>query len=648
MSLPPSIFELLFNQSASAECLLSPAEDPVVVAISDALLRDWKGARTEIIGQRFFQAMPGGSIGDGDLAIEALRRSLALVIATGKPHSIPYRTYSVTAKHDRPGQERVLHAVSTPIVDGKGDLVGLAHRIDDLTTAARLDRALHESRREVETERSRLQAILDTIPTGLVAVDEHGQTTLENAEWKRTWAGSPSSAGNQDDNSYKGYRPKTREPISASEWPCAVSLTHGIATSGVVLDIERFDGTCGTIVVSSAPLRDETGRVVGAVAANMDISELRAAQAQLEDAYERKSDFLSMLSHELRNPLAPIRNSLRILDQVEPSSSQAQRAKVVINRQVSHLTEIVNGLLDVTRIARGKIELHHTQVDLGNLARRTAQDHQELAQQRGLQLDVNVPREPVWILGDETRLAQAIGNLLSNASKFTPTGGQLTVTVSRHADHAFVSVQDSGVGIEPDLLDRIFEPFTQAKQALDRSEGGLGLGLAIVKGIVELHHGSIEVTSTLDAGSEFTFMLPLAQVDSVPKAAISSKFHGQTAGGHLVLVVDDNKDAADSLAELVRLFGHEVHVAYDGPSAVELARACLPELVLCDIGLPGMDGYQVAKVLLAELHDKPMLVAVTGYSQPDDVARCLAAGFDAHVPKPADPNRIEQLIAAPN
>ena len=638
------MFELLFNQSAFSECLLSPSEDPVILAISDALLREWNRTRDQVVGQRLFQSIPVSPADDDDAPLEALRRSLAEVVETQRPHSLPYGSHPRSTSQAKPGSERVLKGVSTPIFDGKGDLVCIAHRVDDVTTASRLDRALRESRREVEAERSRLQAIVDTVPTGLVAVDEHGQTTLENAEWKRTWAGTPSSAGAKDDNPYKGYRPKTREPISASEWPCALSRTQGISTRGVVLDIEKFDGTCGTIVVSSAPLRDETGRVVGAVAANMDISELRAAQARLEEAYERKSDFLSMLSHELRNPLAPIRNSLRILDQVEPSSAQALKAKVVINRQVSHLTDLVNGLLDVTRITRGKIELHPARVDLANLARRAAQDYQELARQGGLRLRVDVPDQPVVIVGDETRLAQALGNLLSNAAKFTPDGGQLSVTVRSRADYAFVSVQDSGVGIEEYMLASIFEPFTQAKQQLDRSKGGLGLGLAIVKGIVELHHGSIEVTSTVDVGSEFTLMLPLARVDSEQKAANASRYHGHKDGGHLVLVVDDNKDAADSMAELVRLFGHEVHVAYDGPTAVKVARACLPELVFCDIGLPGMDGYQVAQALLAELHRKPMLVAVTGYSQPDDVARCRAAGFDAHVAKPADPSRIEELI----
>lgn len=504
--------------------------------------------------------------------------------------------------------------------------------------------ALRESRSELEAERARLQAIIDIIPTGLIMLDENGAFVIENAEWKRTWAGSGMVNSVVAYDRYKGFRPDTGERISNEEWPCAISLKQGIPTRDVVLDIERFDGTRGTIVVSSSPLLDASGRVKGAVAANMDITEQRTTQTLLQEAHRRKDEFLEMLSHELRNPLAPILTSLYVLDRVEPGGQQAQRAREVINRQVMHLSRLVDDLLDVTRIARGKVELRRTKLDLAALVRRAAQDYYALARERGLDLVVEAGEVELVIDADETRLAQVFGNLISNAAKFTPTGGQVRLAAYKLDGRARVRVGDSGVGIAPELLPAIFEPFTQAKQELARRDGGLGLGLALVKGLVELHGGTVTVRSTPGAGTEFTVDLPLesATVSAVDEiAAPASNPGGRT---YRVLVVDDNKDAGNSLAELIRLFGHPVTVCHDGHGAIELAQNGRYDLVLCDIGLPGISGYEVAKSLRRTLDPATRLIALSGYAQPDDVMKSIDAGFDAHIAKPADLQRIERLF----
>ncbi|MCC2658669.1 MAG: hypothetical protein K0Q76_3777 [Panacagrimonas sp.] len=468
--------------------------------------------------------------------------------------------------------------------------------------------ALRDSRSELEAERSRLQAILDTIPAGLIMLDEHGAPLIENDEWKQTWTGTATLDAAPQYDRYKGFRPDTGERIADHEWPVVISLKQGNAMQDVVLDIERFDGTRGTIVVSSAPILDSAGRVKGAVAANMDISELRSTQQRLQEAHKRKDEFLEVLSHELRNPLAPIQTSLYILDRVEAGGQQAQHAKDVISRQVMHLSRLVDDLLDVTRIARGKVELRRSRLDLVALVRRTAQDYHALARERGLDLVVLPSVETLVLDADETRLAQVLGNLISNAVKFTRTGGRVTLAVCVEAGLARIRVRDSGVGIAPDLLPSIFEPFTQAKQELARGEGGLGLGLALVKGLVELHGGAVTVRSTPAAGTEFTVDLPLPRLPTVqaPDDAIASAGAGDRV--HRVLVIDDNHDAADSLAELI-------------------------------------SGYEVARSLRSILPSTARLIALSGYARPDDVKKSFESGFDAHIAKPADLQRIQRLLA---
>jgi PAS domain S-box-containing protein len=372
---------------------------------------------------------------------------------------------------------------------------------------------------------------------------------------------------------------------------------------------------------------------------------LRESERELRDADTRKNEFLAMLSHELRNPLAPIKNSLFILQHVRGDSEQLQHAEAVIERQVAHLTSLVDDLLDVTRVTRGKIRLEKQQVNLDELVGRTVEDHRDLFAKAGVKLALRPSGARLMIHADRTRLTQVVGNLLQNAVKFTPKGGTTTVSVeSREDGQATVRVCDTGAGIGADILPHLFEPFTQADRTLDRSKGGLGLGLALVKGLVEMHDGGVAARSEgLGKGAEFEVVLPtISPSDITEPPPLIEQAPTQP---RRVLIIEDNRDAADSLCEVLDLFNHSAMVAYSGDEGLKKVRAHRPDVVLCDIGLPGMDGHEVARAIRADASlSATTLVALTGYAAPEDLARSQEAGFDYHLAKPPSIEAIEHVL----
>jgi PAS domain S-box-containing protein len=384
--------------------------------------------------------------------------------------------------------------------------------IEDISERKAIEQALGEGRVALDAERKKLQIILDTIPTGFIMLDGTGAMVIENAEWKRTWGGNALLNGIVDYDQYKGFRPETGERISKEEWPCAVSLMQGIETRDVILDIERFNGTRGTIVVSSAPIRDATGRVVAAVAANMDITQLRTAQAKLLETDRRKDEFLAMLGHELRNPLAPISSAAEMLRIVAHSDPKISRASEVISRQVKHLTALVDDLLDVSRVTRGVIELDRQVIDFDSIIESAVEQSRPLLESRKHSLSVQGEASHAMVIADRNRLIQVLSNLLNNAGKYTPEAGRITLSVRTDDDDVIVEVEDNGIGIEPKILPHVFDLFTQAERTPDRVQGGLGIGLALVKAIVTLHGGQIVASSGgPGAGSKFTMSLPITK-----------------------------------------------------------------------------------------------------------------------------------------
>lgn len=386
----------------------------------------------------------------------------------------------------------------------------VARRIADA-----IERAAAE--RQLRAERVRLQAVVDTIPTGLIMMDEDGTLLIENDEWKKTWGGNAQLDGGIDYGRYKGTWADSGAPVAPEKWPCFVSLKEGASIRDVVIDIERFNGTQGTIVVSSAAIRDESGRVVGAVAANMDITELRAAQIALLETDRRKDEFLAMLGHELRNPLAPIATASDMLKILAHGDARIGKAGDVIGRQVRHLSALVDDLLDVSRVTRGLVELDKGIVDLHAIVDAAVEQSRPLIEARRHALLVRHESAHPVVVGDRNRLVQIVANLLNNAAKYTPEGGAVTLTIRADGHHAFVVVEDNGIGIDADLLPHVFDLFTQAQRTPDRSQGGLGIGLALVKRIVNLHGGEVAASSSgAGGGAMFTVSLPLANRDSVP------------------------------------------------------------------------------------------------------------------------------------
>jgi two-component system CheB/CheR fusion protein len=377
--------------------------------------------------------------------------------------------------------------------------------------------------------------------------------------------------------------------------------------------------------------------------------ELQRRAEQLAEADRRKDEFLAMLAHELRNPLAPVLNSLYIMKQFADDAGMIGRARDMAERQVQHMARLLDDLLDVSRITRGKIMLRKETVELAVVIARAIETSQPLIDARNHRLAVTLPRETLWLEVDVTRLAQVFSNLLNNAAKYTPNGGHIGLTVEASAGSAVVRVQDDGQGIAADLLPHVFDLFTQADGSLARSEGGLGIGLTLVKSLVERHGGCVAARSAGPGqGSEFVVRLPvLAQVPATPaEPGPGEPSPRRLSTNRRILVVEDNADAADSLAVLLRVCGHDVRTVHDGAAALEAAEAFRPEVVLLDIGLPRMDGYQVARRLREQSGTKTaLLVAVTGYGQEEDRRRAAAAGFDAYMTKPADPIGLERLLA---
>ncbi len=402
-------------------------------------------------------------------------------------------------------------------------------------------------------------------------------------------------------------------------------------------DGSRFDAELGSVAL------DRAGRAFDIV---RDVTERRRAELALLEADRRKDHFLAVLSHELRNPLMPIWNSIEILRQAAPGGEAALRAQEVIARQVGQLSRLVDDLLDVTRISRDRIQLRRHRLELCELVRCTVDDHASLFRGHGVALELQPSEGPVHVDADPHRLSQVVGNLLLNAAKFTRKGGRARVTVvaDAAAGVARIGVEDDGVGLSAEMLTSLFQPFMQADETLDRSEGGLGLGLALVKGLVELHGGTITGQSDgPGTGARFEVALPIC----APPAEQAPRCAADARPRRRVMVVDDNQDAAQSLRELLELQGHQVvAVAHDGADALEEARRSGPEVVLCDIGLPGMDGYQLARAFRADPALRAIrLVALSGYAQPEDLRCAAEAGFDAHLAKPADLERLEQLLA---
>ena len=434
------------------------------------------------------------------------------------------------------------------------------------------------------------------------------------------------------------------QDIAADELPMQYAIAHRTGVSNAI-EILRSDGRRLYVQNDVEPLYDAHGDVCGCVSVCVDVTEHKLVEEGLRETDRRKDEFLLTLAHELRNPLAPIRNALEVLRIAGGDARQSARARAIMERQLQQLVRLTDDLLDVSRITRNRIELRRERVDLRAFLQSAIETTQPLIDAAAHVLTLDAPGAPIWVHADFTRLAQVFANLLNNAVKYTPQGGRIDLQVTATAALATVVVRDTGAGMSASALPRIFDMFMQSGESLDRSRGGLGIGLTLAKRLIELHGGSIEgYSGGPDSGSTFTVELPVM-------ARLAA--HARPAAGALsvpvrrrILVAEDIPDAADTLHLMLELMGHDVRVAADGLQAVALAKEFNPEIALLDIGLPRMDGYQAAREIRTALGGRVLLVAITGWGQDDDQRRAREAGFDYHLTKPAEPSVLEGLIAS--
>jgi signal transduction histidine kinase/CheY-like chemotaxis protein len=403
----------------------------------------------------------------------------------------------------------------------------------------------------------------------------------------------------------------------------------------------RKDGTIGWVHVSANMLRDEQSRPIQSAAIVLDISERKRAEEALQEADRTKDDFIATLAHELRNPLAPLLNAVELLR--NPNAEPAW-CRSLIERQVAHLARLIDDLSDVSRIARDKLELRKGPVEIAELIRSAVDASRPTVQSHAQRLLVDLPAENIYVDGDFVRLTQVLTNLLTNAAKFTDGPGTIRLHAAQSGGGAKISVTDTGIGLDDVDLTRVFDKFYQSPRRGDRFIGGLGIGLSLVRRLVELHGGSVEARSEgIGRGSEFVVRLPTIGAPAEARSDAERPEHLREASKR-VLIIDDNVDAADSLARLLENLGYETATEYDGQSGLDRAQTFGPQIVLLDLGMPGLDGFEVCRRLQGVSPHRPRVVAMTGWGRQEDRSRTLAAGFDAHLVKPVDLSELTRML----
>jgi PAS domain S-box-containing protein len=546
----------------------------------------------------------------------------------GKPYDIEHRIVV-----DR--QVKWVRELAELEFDGHGALLGGFGTTEDITD-------IKSSQEALQHERAFLRQVIDTAPSMIFVKDKELRFLLSNEALARNYGTSPDKTIGLTDESFHA----NADEIAHFHQDDLEVINTGKPKFIPEEKVTHADGSVHWYSTVKIPLFDgnHCNKLLGVAT---DITERRCVEEKLHLADRRKDQFLAMLAHELRNPLAPIRNAVQLLKKQEAADSKLALSCNIIDRQVTHMARLLDDLLDVARIMQGKIRLKPERFELTDIVNNAVETNRPLIESREQKLIIAPAMTPCWLEGDRVRLAQALANLLNNAAKYTHKGGKITLSVAKEDSDVIIEVRDTGIGIAPDILPYIFDLFTQADQSLAHSQGGLGIGLTLVRQLVEIHGGTITAASGgIGQGSSFTVRLP-----TISSTAVTAESpHIQSASAipkFRILVVDDYADAAESLTMLLEMEGHDVETADCGMKAIELAQSFRPQIVLLDIGLPDLDGYEVAKRLraLPETHDA-ILIALTGYGQSDDRERSQSAGFNHHLLKPLNFSELSALLAS--
>ncbi len=604
---------------------------------------------------------PAGATMLGYQASELIGRGLHDIVhhthPDGRPHPItecPIALAAKAGKTDRIEDDVFWHkqGYSVPVAYGvspvliNGQPAGAIVTFQDISHRKQAEAIHHQRLRAAEGERERLADLFEQSPTfacvlvGPDLVFERANQAYLDLVGRSNIVGKP-----------------LREALPEVVTQGFVSLLQGVYASGqphvgtgvpVMLDRGGGQPEERSVDFLYQPLRDSAGRTTGIFVQGVDQTERKHLYEQLREQDRRKDEFLATLAHELRNPLAPIRTGLAVLGQA-PSVEVAGQVRRIIERQVRHMVRLIDDLLDVSRISTGKVQLREERVDLREIVESSLEVSRPVIDAANHTIVVSLPTQPVWLNADRTRVAQVISNLLNNAAKYTDNGGHIELSVREQSDTAVVYVRDNGVGLAPESIGSIFELFTRAGKIRDQADGGLGVGLALARRLITLHGGSVTAQSEgLGHGSTFTIALPLAPSrDDLILDTIRVTTRTTSRSDLSILVVDDNVDAANTLALLLQLGGNTVHCEYSGRDALLAASSMGPDVILLDIGMPGMDGYEVARQLRGQVSTRSaVLIALTGWGMQSDVNHAMKQGFDHHLTKPVDAERLDELLSS--